>query len=130
MIAEEIYEVAANGNVDALRWLIAWHAWCHNLDDHIDEVRPNAEVVDIVAQACVLFSGTFFRQHAEALGPLVAIVAAQYKASLSETDERLRDALRITGNQVVLAVAYLTGGLSCVDRTGQVLWGWVLATQL
>lgn len=128
--AETIYEVAASGDPDAFQWLLAWHGWCHNIDDHVDLERGPVGVVSIAAQACVLFSAPFYQRNAGALAPLVAVVAAQYKASLTEPDDRLRDVLRLAGNQVVLAVAYLTGGLPAVERTNRVLWEWVLVSQL
>jgi len=128
--AETIYEVAASGDHGAYQWLIAFHGWCHAIDDHVDEEKGPVGVVDIAAQACVLFSASFYQRNAVALAPLVAVVAAQYKASLSEPNARLRDVLRLAGNQVVLAVAYLTGGLPAVDRTNRVLWEWVAVSQL
>ena len=123
------YAMASGGRPEAYAWLLAWHGWCHAIDDHVDESRPPAEVVDLCAQGAVLFSAEFYRVHAEALGPLVAVIAEEYRSSLAEANERLRDALRIAGNHMVLAVAYICGGGPLVRAVSQKLWPIVVATQ-
>lgn len=125
----ETYAVASAGRDEAFAWLLAWHGWCHAIDDHVDENRPPAEVVGLCAQGAVLFSSGFYRTHAEALGPLVAVIAAEYEASLTEQNDRIRDALRIAGNHMVLAVAYLCGGTRLVSTVSKRLWPLVAATQ-
>lgn len=125
----ESYAIASNGNAEAYQWLCAWHGWCHAIDDHVDEGRPARDVIELCARGAVIFSAPFYRRHAEALGPLVGIIAAQYEKSL-EVNGVLADALRIAGNQMVLAVAYLTGGTESVRRTSDALWPVVEATQL
>lgn len=122
---DAIYETAASGDEQAYQWLRAYHHWVHMIDDHIDEAGPRAQVVDIGALACVLFSAPFYQRHVAALGPLIAVVAAQYKQSLASLNPRVVDALRVAGNQVVLAVAYITGGLPAVEQTAPALWKWV-----
>lgn len=124
-----VYAIASNENPEAYQWLCAWHGWCHAIDDHVDEGRSPREVVSLCARGAVIFSAPFYRRHAEALGPLVGIIAAQYEKSL-EVSGVLADALRIAGNQMVLAVAYLTGGTDGVRRTSDALWPVVEATQL
>lgn len=125
----EVYAIASTGNAEAYQWLCAWHGWCHAIDDHVDESRPARGVIDLCARGAVIFSAPFYRRHAEALGPLVGIIAAQYEKSI-EVQGVLADALRIAGNQMVLMVAYLTGGTESVRRTSDALWPVVVATQL
>jgi hypothetical protein len=126
---QRIYATASCGQPEAFLFLMAWHGWCHAIDDHVDEGRDRVEVVDLCADAAVLFSCTFYQRHALALAPVVSVVAAKYRTSLTASP-CLRDALRIAGNDMVLAVAYLTGGEPAVRRTSAILWGFVEATQL
>lgn len=123
------YALASGGQAQAYVWLLAWHGWCHAIDDHVDENRPQAEIVEICAAGAVLFSSSFYRLHAEALGPLVAVIAEEYRASLTTGHSRLRDALRVAGNHMVLAVAYICGGGALIHQVSQQLWPIVVATQ-
>lgn len=126
----EVYCLASAGNQEAFAWLLAFHGWAHAIDDFVDESgHYAAEVVDLCARAVVLTSCGFYRQHAEALGPVLAVVAEQYRSSLSATD-RLADALRVAGNQVVLTVAYIQGGAPLLRTVSDRLWPIVRATQL
>lgn len=125
-----VYALASGGSQDAYVWLLAWHGWCHAIDDHVDEPgRPASDVIDLCAEGAVLFSAGFYRAHAEALGPLIGVVAEEYRASLT-APRLLADALRIAGNHVVLAVAYITGGRPLVRRVSESLWPIVQMTQL
>lgn len=125
-----VYALASGGREDAYLWLLSWHGWCHGIDDHIDEEgRPRTEVIDLCADGVVLFSAAFYRQHGDALAPLIATVAEKYRASL-EAPRILADALRISGNDVVLAVAYITGGRPLVRQVSDALWPIVVSTQL
>lgn len=126
----QVYATASGGDPEAYAWLIAWHGWVHAIDDFVDE--PNhapAEVVDLCAEGAVLFSSGFYRRHAEALGPMVAVIAAEYSSSIM-APKALADVLRIAGNHIVLVVAYLKGGRPLVRVVSQALWPIVHATQL
>lgn len=125
-----VYAQASAGDPEAYAWLLAFHGWAHAIDDFIDQPgHESAEVVDLCSQGVVLCSSGFYRRHAEALGPVLAIVASQYHASLSAKG-RLCDVLRLAGNQVVLTVAYLRGGSQLLARVSEALWPIVAATQL
>lgn len=141
---ERVYAAASGGNEEVYAWLLAWHGWCHAIDDTIDEHSfkhmPLAglkdstlvsRLVDHCADGIVLCSSAFFRRHAETLGPLIASVFEQYRQSeLGGHHPVLREALRLSGNQVVLAVAYIMGGRSLVESVGKELWPIVTRTQL
>lgn len=125
-----VYALASGGRQEAYLWLLAWHGWCHGIDDHVDEPdRPRSNVIDLCADGVVLCSSGFYRQHADALAPLISAVAEKYRASLS-APQILADALRIAGNDVVLAIAYITGGRPLVRQVSDALWPIVQATQL
>lgn len=126
----EAYSIASGGDPEAFAWLLAFHGWAHAIDDFVDEPgHYAAEVVDLCAAGVVITSCGFYRQHAEALGPIIAVVAEQYRSSLTATGP-LKDALRISGNQVVLAVAYIKGGAALLRAVSDRLWPIVQATQL
>lgn len=126
----EVYALASGGDAEAYAWLLAWHGWCHRIDDFVDEPGHYApEVVELCAAGVVLTSVPFYRRHAEALGPVIAIVAEQYQTSLGAAG-RLADALRVAGNQVVLTVAYLRGGAPLLREVSKRLWPIVQETQL
>lgn len=125
----KVYAVASGGNAQAYAWLCAWHNWCHAIDDHVDEKRKPEEVVDLCASGAVLFSQAFYRVHAEALGPLVGVIAGKYKASLTAS-KPVADTLRLAGNDMVLGVAYITGGPLLVDAVNRELWPIVQDSQL
>lgn len=126
----EVYSLASGGDPEVFAWLLAFHGWAHAIDDFVDEPgHYAAEVVDLCARGVVLTSCAFYRQHAETLGPILAIVAEQYHASLA-AEGALSHALRIAGNQVVLAVAYIRGGASLLRLVSERLWPIVQATQL
>lgn len=120
---------AASAQPEAYLFLLAWHGWCHAIDDHVDNAGRPAEVVDLCADAAVIFSCSFYSAHASQLAPIVSVVAAKYRTSLTATGI-LQDALRIAGNDMVLAVAYLTGGEPAVRRTAELLFPLVAETQL
>jgi hypothetical protein len=125
-----VYAAASGGNPEAYAWLLAFHGWIHRIDDFVDE--PNhyaAEVVDLCADGVVILSSPFYRRHAEALGPLLCVVAEEYRASLTATGV-LAHVLRVAGNHVVLGVAYLTGGRALVRQVSEALWPIVHNTQL
>jgi hypothetical protein len=124
------YALASSGQPEAFLFLMAWHGWCHAIDDHVDERRDAREAVDLCADAAVLFSSVFYHRHTAQLAPVVALVAAKYRSSLKTKSGRLQDALRIAGNDMVLAVAYLTGGEPCIRRVSEVLWPIVEESQL
>lgn len=123
------YLAASSGNESAYAFLLAWHGWCHAIDDHVDNAGKPAEVVDLCADAAVLFSSRFYQTHAGSLAPVVSLVASKYRTSLTASGS-LADALRIAGNDMVIAVAYLTGGEPAVRRVSALLWPIVHESQL
>lgn len=125
----EVYSLASGGDPEAFAWLLAWHGWAHDIDDFIDEPgHAKAEIVDLCARGVVLTSCGFYRRHAEAIGPIIAIVAEQYRSSLTALAP-MNDALRISGNQVVLIVAYIKGGAPLLRQVSDRLWPIVRQSQ-
>jgi hypothetical protein len=120
--------MASAGQPDVFAWLWAFHGWCHAIDDFIDEPRHRHEAIDLCSAGVVLCSCPFYRRHAEVLGPVIGMVAEEYRASLSAAGV-LADVLRVAGNHVVLVVAYITGGQALVRQVSDALWPIVHRTQ-
>jgi len=126
----EIYALASAGDPEAFAWLMAFHGWAHRVDDFIDEEdHARLELIDLCADAVVLCSCGFYARHANVLGPILASVAEQYRMSATVSGT-LADVLRVAGNQVVLAVAYLRGGRPLLRAVSERLWKFVKETQL
>lgn len=123
---------AAHGNSRAHGWLQYLVLWVHAFDDFLDEPnRPRSEVIGLCANLIMLTTHEFYQQHALTLGPLMGVVAAQYEASLNlDLPVTLREGLRLAGNQVILAVALLTGGPALLEEVNNKLWPLVVQSQL
>ena len=114
----KLYEQAANGNADALLFLMAFHVYCHAIDDLIDgDLEKSAEnILDILMQANVLYSTPFYQAHSIRLGGIIASITNTYADSVAweKSDEpwkkSVADVIRQCGNDMVLAVAAITSG--------------------
>lgn len=124
--------LAAHGNPRAHSWLRCFYLWVHAFDDFLDEPeRPRSEVIGLSVNLIMLTTHEFYQQHAYTLGPLLGVVGAQYEASLNlDLPITLRDGLRLAGNQVLLAVALLTGGPEVLGEVNNKLWPVVVQSQL
>lgn len=118
-----LMETAANGNVAAQEFLVLWNLYCHAIDDLIDAAeRPAAErVLAVFAQAATLYSHPFYRQHTPSLLAVVLLVTSTYADSvkmeaLPGWPSRVADVLRFCGNDMVCAVALITGGYDHMRR--------------
>lgn len=129
---DDLLLLAAHRNEEAHAWLRIFYVWAHAFDDYLDEPeRPRSEVIGLCVGVVVLTSHAFFVRHAATLGPLLAVVAAQYEASLDlDLPLPMRDGLRLAGNQVILAVALLTGGPENVEEINAKLWPAVAQSQM
>lgn len=127
---EQAYRIAANGDEEAFRFLVRWHEWCHRIDDFIDDEGPREAVVPIAAGGIVVFGSRFFQDHFESLSVVAAVVAEKYFGSLAERHPVMRDVLRLAGNDMVLAVASITGGFEALRTTREALVPIIVNTQL
>ena len=112
-----LMEQAANGNRGAHEFLVLWNQYCHAIDDLIDSAeRPAAEdVLAVFMQAAVLYSHPFYAAHSANLLPIVATVTNTYAdsvrmESMEGWPKQAADVLRFCGNDMVCAVAFITGG--------------------
>lgn len=127
-----VLSLAANGQPEAERWLRAFYLWAHALDDFLDEPsRLRIEALGLSVNAILLTQYPFFQAHQGRLTVLLGVVAAQYEASLNlDLPLPLREGLRLAGNQVILAVALITGGQALLDEVSAELWPIVVKSQI
>lgn len=130
-----IYDLAAGGNASARSFLNLWHSYCHAIDDLIDDkVRDLEQFVSLLAQANVLYSHPFYRRNCPILCAVVHQVTHAYLDSIEmvgvepklDWREQWGDTLRLAGNDMVTAVADITGGWETVRKLQPLLreWAW------
>lgn len=125
-----LYHRAALGRQDALLFLLAFHAHAHDVDDDIDEPgRHRVNEVDRCVEVAVLANSEFWRANHAALGTVHALVASLYQTSVLSPGP-LADTLRLSGNLMVLAVAFLCGGWVHMQSIAAELWPMVIKSQL
>jgi hypothetical protein len=128
---DELYFRAAKGREDAYLFLRAFHAHAHAVDDDIDEPgRSRVNTVDRCVEVSVLCSSSFWRQHHEALSVVHALIASTYATSVIAPEHPAANILRLSGNLMPLAVAYLCGGWIHLQAIAQELWPIVTRDQL
>lgn len=126
----KVYRLAANGRPDAEAFLFAWHGWIHEIDDFVDEEgRRKEEVVDLCVHGSVLCSSEFWVRHCSVLAPVLGVIAEKWRSSLKAPGP-LVDVLRLAGNDMVLLVAYITGGPALVRAVSERLWPLVAESQI
>jgi len=121
---EPIYRKAVGDNEPALNFLLAFHRYCHEIDDFIDDgVRAPDKFIALLVHANVLYTLPFFALHARELSAAVATITRAYADSLWLTaseeawKRQMGDTLRFAGNDMVRLVAQILGGY---DRAREV----------
>jgi hypothetical protein len=113
------YAEIARRDPEAMRWLFAFHEYCHEIDDLEDgEAKGVQPSLRIHQRARVVYTLPFFLRHEAELGAVMESVLQLYadsrlwEKSEHERQRRMADVFRCSGNLVVLTVARLVG------------WGW------
>lgn len=126
-----LYHRAALGRQDALLFLLAFHAHAHAVDDDIDEPgRHRVNAVDRCVELAVLTNSEFWRANHQALSVVHALIASTYSTSVLAPASPLTDTLRLSGNLMVLAVAFICGGWIHMQAIAAELWPMVIRSQL
>lgn len=126
----DIYRRAACGREDAFLFLLAFHDHAHQVDDDVDEPgRHRVNAVDRCVEVAVLTNSEFWRANHTALATVHALVASLYQTSVLSPGP-LADTLRLSGNLMVLAVAFLCGGWVHMQAIAAELWPMVIQSQL
>jgi len=108
---------ACHGNRAAEVFLAIWNKVVHEIDDEIDDdLHSPSRKLRTMVHLNILYSTDFYRIYAPQLKIIVALVTSAYddsvawEKSVHEPEHRMADVLRFSGNEMVLAVAYITGG--------------------
>jgi hypothetical protein len=126
----DLYRKAACNRPDAFLFLLAFHDHAHAVDDDIDEPgRSRVNAVDRCVEVAVLASSEFWRANHQALAVVHALAASLYSTSVTAPGP-LADTLRLSGNLMVLAVAFLCGGWVHMQAIAAELWPIVTRDQL
>lgn len=111
--AQKIIEFAANGNADALRWLSAFAAFAHFVDDSVDRDNPvTAEDAGRITLA-MLHECSFNPWYLENRERLMALTEQAVNAwvdSHSAQNAAVRDVLKGMWHEVVFHSARICGG--------------------
>jgi hypothetical protein len=104
-----------------------WAAYCHAIDDLIDEGRGPEAFLEILANAVELYTHPFFLGHGGHLRPLVITITNAYADSVAwEKSEHgperaMADVLRFAGVEMYCMVAAICGGYSHMRRLSPLL---------
>lgn len=116
----DLYKEAANGDPDALVFILAFHGFAHRIDDFVDgeaALGPE-ELIELLMLANSLYSTPFYLANAPRLSGVVAGIANTYLDSVAwekdmvEWKRKVADTIRLCGNDMVTAVAFITGGFT------------------
>jgi hypothetical protein len=113
----EQYSEVCCGNRDAERFIAQWNLFVHGIDDIIDTGNASAEeIISVFAQANVVYSQQFYRDHYLTLQPVILLITNAYADSVlwekrgTEGQKKMADVLRFAGNEILFAVALICGG--------------------
>lgn len=125
---EDIYKLSANGNAEALNFLMAWNEYSHRIDDLLDNPEKDYNFfLSILAYANVLYSCPFYQKHVQKLQPMVRQVTSRYADSVrmeksdKPWEKQWADTLRFCGNDMVEAIAEITGGYELLRKVSTLL---------
>lgn len=127
----DLYRRAACGREDAFLFLLAFHDHAHQVDDDVDEPgRHRVNVVDRCMELAVIANSPFWRANHSALATVHALIASLYSTSVLAPTSPLANTLRLSGNLMPLAVAFLCGGWVHMQAIAADLWPIVARDQL
>lgn len=109
----QLMKQAANGNLDAERFLIAWHDFAHLVDDLHDKdcQRTDEDMSEILVRfICELSGNQFYAQYRPML---LSLIVQSFNAWVDSNATKLpteRDVLKGFWHEVIYHVTFLTGG--------------------
>jgi len=115
----DFFSKVSNGDRLAADFLCRFMAYCHGVDDVIDESKWDAEtLLALLVQASEVYSHEFYRMHVGRLQTPILTATSVYADSIKwEKDPALwkrewAEVTRHAGNEVILAVALICGGFA------------------
>lgn len=114
---DTLWREIAGDNDEAFRFMQAWNAYCHAVDDIVDGDTPGTEdLLKVLLAAHLIYTSNFFTKNVDMLSPLVGVITNAYLDSVEwETSpdvwkRTIADQLRSYGNEMILQVAEIVGG--------------------
>jgi len=105
------------GNQEAETFLALWGAYVHAIDDIVDgDTTSKESIIRAFAQAAVLYSSPFYRQHCDRLQLIVLLVTSTYadsvhwEGSKEEWKRQYSDVMRHAGAEMLRATLLICGG--------------------
>lgn len=107
---------------DAMLWILAYATYVHSIDDIIDNEIPNEEsnhqfVLKTFEFAETVYTSIYYLSNIDRLRPLVKMASQCYMDSVAlmksnkPHHKQISDALRCSGNEVILAVVEIENGI-------------------
>lgn len=107
---------------DGMLWVLAYAAYCHSIDDIIDNEIPDEEskhqfILKTFEFAETVYTSIYYLSNIERLRPLVKMSSQCYMDSVAlmksakHHHKQISDALRCSGNEVILAVVEIENGV-------------------
>lgn len=110
--AERLYDEIAMGNKEAYLFIHAWQQYCHSIDDIVDgDVKDSEGIISTFFTAAAIFNSNFWKEYGKELYLVVALITNDYVDS-NNTLMPQKDFLRGTGNNMLMAIAFIIGGYS------------------
>lgn len=117
----ELYWDMVKGNEPAHQFLCAWHQYCHDIDDLVDNPHDpekfSEQLCGLLIRSAALYSLPFYREHAHELFLIVAASANAWADSVKweKADQELwkrqaADILRHAGIEMIFAVSTIVSG--------------------
>ena len=123
---QKLYAAATEGDPEAAQFVVRWHHYCHMVDDRVDDMESKAEdKVQTSVLANILYSEPFYQKHVRELHMVVILVSNAYMDSVNwaQAPDRWKqetaDVLRFSGNEMILAVAFIRGGWKRVRQISE-----------
>jgi hypothetical protein len=125
---------ATSGNREAMEFLELWRTYVHWIDDLVDQERKGPEaLLEVFALAIELYSHPFYLKNLPALRQIARNVTCGYadvvkwEQSPVKWQAEWADHYRHIGQEMVIAVAGLTGGWNGMRRVSETLRavGWL-----
>ena len=124
---DQILQLAAQGRMDALDFMQRAGGHFHAVDDVIDQGFEPQRYLETFAQAIDVYSHPFYHAHVLALRGVCETLLQQYADSVRMEaapelwKQRTSDVLRHAGNELIIAVARITGGWALATKVSDAL---------
>lgn len=122
-----------NREPDAVRFFKAFNAYCHEIDDAIDEYwfkdkpLPPEVLIKLQVTSAALFTSNFYHRYGKDLYPVILVIANTYADSVKwEHDKEAwkrhyANVMRHAGNDMLLVIVGVIGGWDAMREVSVML---------